>query len=100
MSLTNDTYEQIVDFIKETRETFSISDLDIVNGIWQALMNLIDWDAARPDQIESFAVRELSVSRTYFLLCTMIQYSLSPGIATRIDYRAIQPSFQDPNCTD
>lgn len=56
---------QIIDFIKEQRDVNQIAELDIVSGIWQALMALIDWNAARPDQIESFAVKELSVSVNY-----------------------------------
>lgn len=52
--------EDIIDFIKEQRDINQIAELDIVSGIWQALMSLIDWNAARADQIESFAVKELS----------------------------------------
>lgn len=31
-------------------------------------MSLIDWNAVRPDQIESFAVREISVSYSVIAL--------------------------------
>lgn len=52
---------QIIDFIKEQQAENALADIDIIAGIWQALMSLIDWNAARADQIESFAVREISV---------------------------------------
>jgi hypothetical protein len=35
--------------------------------MWQVVTSLMDWNAMRPDQIESFAVRELSVNSSYSL---------------------------------
>lgn len=55
-----ETNEQIIEVVKEQQTNEGISDPDVVSTVWQVLMSLIDWNAVRPDQIESFAVREIS----------------------------------------
>lgn len=34
---------------------------DVVMSLWQGLMAQVDWSAARPDQIEGLALREVTV---------------------------------------
>jgi hypothetical protein len=51
---------QIIDFIKEQQATTALPEAELIQCIWQGIMNSIDW-SARPDQIDALAVREITV---------------------------------------
>ncbi|KIY46214.1 ARM repeat-containing protein [Fistulina hepatica ATCC 64428] len=51
--------EQITAAIKSRQEEMPVPEPDLVPSIWQGLMSSVDW-SARPDQIESLAIREVA----------------------------------------
>ncbi|KAF8322110.1 ARM repeat-containing protein [Clavulina sp. PMI_390] len=55
-----DSNEQIIEFLKEQQADNVIPEIDLVAGIWQSITSVIDWDSARPDQIESFTAKEIA----------------------------------------
>lgn len=61
---TNKT--QIVSAIKTLQEESPIPEAELVQCIWQGLMGSVDW-SARPDQIESLALREVGVRWNYLV---------------------------------
>jgi len=40
-----------------------LPEIDLVQAIWQGFISSVDWNSARPDQIDGLAIKELTVSR-------------------------------------
>ncbi|KAF8906547.1 hypothetical protein CPB84DRAFT_1813797 [Gymnopilus junonius] len=59
MQEREDTPEQVIAVIKSRNDESPIPDTELVQCIWQGLMNSVDW-SARPDQIEGLALREIT----------------------------------------
>lgn len=55
---------QIVSAIRNLQEESPVPESELVQCIWQGLMGSVDW-SARPDQIESLALREVGVRWNY-----------------------------------
>ncbi|KAF8557605.1 ARM repeat-containing protein [Imleria badia] len=51
--------EIIISAIHSKLEEQSLPDTELIQCIWQGLMASVDWSAARPDQIEGLALREV-----------------------------------------
>ncbi|TFK75446.1 ARM repeat-containing protein [Pluteus cervinus] len=49
----------IIDTIKSLQKETTVPESDLIQSIWQGLMASVDWTSARPDQIESLALREV-----------------------------------------
>jgi len=49
----------IIDFIKEQQANTALPEAELIQCIWQGIMNSVDW-SARPDQIDALAVREIT----------------------------------------
>ena len=47
--------------VRTVVEERPLPEAEIVTSLWQGLMAQVDWSAARPDQIEGLALREVSV---------------------------------------
>lgn len=47
--------------VRAVVEERPLPDAEVVVSLWQGLMAQVDWSAARPDQIEGLALREVSV---------------------------------------
>jgi hypothetical protein len=48
--------------IKQMQLETPLPEIDLIQAIWQGFVSSVDWNSARPDQIEGLAVKELSVS--------------------------------------
>ncbi|KAF7985038.1 hypothetical protein HWV62_8869 [Athelia sp. TMB] len=59
MGENEDSSDQIIAAIKSRQETVPLPEAELVQCIWQGLMASVDW-SARPDQIESLALREVT----------------------------------------
>ena len=55
--------------VRTVVEERPLPEAELVVSLWQGLMAQVDWSAARPDQIEGLALREVSVRAkpSYFL---------------------------------
>jgi hypothetical protein len=49
-------------FVKQAQSEIPLPDIDLIQTIWQGFVSSVDWNAARPDQVEGLAVKELTVS--------------------------------------
>jgi hypothetical protein len=47
--------------IKSQQDEVKLPDTELIQCIWQGLMKTVDWSAARADQIEGLALREITV---------------------------------------
>ena len=47
--------------VRAVVEERPLPEAEVVVSLWQGLMAQVDWSAARPDQIEGLALREVSV---------------------------------------
>ncbi|KZP34481.1 ARM repeat-containing protein [Athelia psychrophila] len=59
MGENEDSPDQIIAAIKSKQEALPLPEDELVQCIWQGLMLSVDW-SARPDQIESLALREVT----------------------------------------
>jgi hypothetical protein len=59
-----DSFEQISAFVKQGQLDTPLPEVDLVQTLWQGFVLSVDWNAARPDQIEGLSVKELTVSLT------------------------------------
>jgi len=55
----NETPEAMVEYIKTSQAEFPLPEAELVQCIWNALMSTVDWSVARPDQVESMALKEV-----------------------------------------
>jgi hypothetical protein len=53
--------------VRAVVEERPLPESDVVVSLWQGLMAQVDWSAARPDQIEGLALREVTVRADYLV---------------------------------
>lgn len=57
-------YKQLVEQLKSTQQEKNLSDADLVDWVWQGILDTFDWNA-RPDQIDAAIAALVKVSRVY-----------------------------------
>ncbi len=50
-----------MEYLKNQQVEFKTPDMDIVQWVWQAIMDEVDW-TSKPDQIEGLAMKTINVS--------------------------------------
>jgi len=57
---SEESNEEIASFVKQAQSETPLPDIDLIQTLWQGFMISVDWNAARPDQVETLAVKELT----------------------------------------
>ncbi|KAG8897944.1 hypothetical protein FRB99_007778 [Tulasnella sp. 403] len=52
--------DSIVEYVKNSQSENPLPESELVPAMWQALMSTVDWSVARPDQIDSMALKEVT----------------------------------------
>lgn len=52
---------QMLEYLKTKQAETKVSELDMINAIWLAIMDSIDWNA-KPDQLDAIVVKHVNVS--------------------------------------
>jgi len=60
MKAQEESIDDIAANIKQMQAETPLPNIELVQAIWQGFVSSVDWNAARPDQIEGLAVKELT----------------------------------------
>jgi hypothetical protein len=61
VSSVKSTFPQMLEYLKTKQAETKVSELDMINAIWLAIMDSIDWNA-KPDQLDAIVVKHVNVS--------------------------------------
>lgn len=61
MKAQEESVDDIAANIKQMQTETPLPNIELVQALWQGFVSSVDWNAARPDQIEGLAVKELTI---------------------------------------
>jgi hypothetical protein len=57
----------MLEYLKTKQAETKVSELDMINAIWLAIMDSIDWNA-KPDQLDALVIKHVNVSPSFVCL--------------------------------